>query len=106
MNVSPISYLIVQCVKNCLSKGIPKPGFCPDKNTHISPFAENCMKTCERDSQCGGVAKCCPHGCGTMCQMVVNLDFVEVTIFPVVTFVCKGKITEVFQSVRWISGLS
>ncbi|XP_050497883.1 anosmin-1 isoform X2 [Diabrotica virgifera virgifera] len=65
------------CVKDCLSKGIPKPGFCPDKNTHHLPFSGNCVKNCEKDSQCGGVAKCCPHGCGTTCQMLVNLDFVE-----------------------------
>lgn len=63
-------YLIfyLQCVKGCLSKGGEKPGYCPSKNTTLSPFAAVCMETCQMDTQCPGVTKCCRHSCGVTCQ--------------------------------------
>ncbi|CAG9860195.1 unnamed protein product [Phyllotreta striolata] len=62
------------CVKNCLQQGLEKPGSCPTKD--ISPFTQVCIQSCEKDSQCSGVLKCCQHSCGVTCQTPVNLDFV------------------------------
>ncbi|XP_056640275.1 anosmin-1 [Diorhabda sublineata] len=57
------------CVKNCLNRGLPKPGNCPDKDAHFTPFPQICQK----DSQCSEITKCC-HFC---CQTPTNLDVVE-----------------------------
>ncbi|XP_038028980.2 anosmin-1 isoform X4 [Anas platyrhynchos] len=49
-----------------------KQGDCsaPEK---ASGFAAACVESCEADSECSGVKKCCSNGCGHTCQVPKNL---------------------------------
>lgn len=49
-----------------------KQGDCPAPEK-ASGFAAACVESCEADSECSGVKKCCSNGCGHTCQVPKNL---------------------------------
>uniref|UniRef100_A0A8D2JAB1 Anosmin-1 n=1 Tax=Varanus komodoensis TaxID=61221 RepID=A0A8D2JAB1_VARKO len=49
-----------------------KQGDCPAPEK-ASGFAAACVESCESDSECSGVKKCCSNGCGHTCQVPKNL---------------------------------
>uniref|UniRef100_A0A8D0GDA3 Anosmin 1 n=1 Tax=Sphenodon punctatus TaxID=8508 RepID=A0A8D0GDA3_SPHPU len=49
-----------------------KQGDCPAPEK-ASGFAAACVESCETDSECSGVKKCCSNGCGHTCQVPKNL---------------------------------
>uniref|UniRef100_A0A6I8MYM3 Anosmin-1 n=1 Tax=Ornithorhynchus anatinus TaxID=9258 RepID=A0A6I8MYM3_ORNAN len=49
-----------------------KQGDCPAPEK-ASGFAAACLESCEADSECSGVKKCCSNGCGHTCQVPKNL---------------------------------
>uniref|UniRef100_R4G2S5 WP-Den-30 n=1 Tax=Denisonia devisi TaxID=529689 RepID=R4G2S5_DENDV len=48
-----------------ISTGIEKAGSCPDVNMPIPPLGI-CRTTCQTDSNCPDIKKCCKNGCGFM----------------------------------------
>ncbi|XP_022415514.1 anosmin-1 [Delphinapterus leucas] len=49
-----------------------KQGDCPAPEK-ASGFAAACVESCEVDSECSGVKKCCSNGCGHTCQVPKTL---------------------------------
>ncbi|XP_016063056.1 PREDICTED: anosmin-1 [Miniopterus natalensis] len=49
-----------------------KQGDCPAPE-RASGFAAACVESCEVDSECSGVKKCCSNGCGHTCQVPKTL---------------------------------
>ncbi|CAK9797747.1 ANOS1 [Anthophora plagiata] len=62
-----------QCMEKCLQSNYTKPGNCPDKAS-MSPFEAVCLVTCDDDSRCPDLAKCCKHECGVTCMHSINLE--------------------------------
>ncbi|XP_054551837.1 anosmin-1 isoform X2 [Talpa occidentalis] len=64
-----------ECVTSCeFLKYIlsVKQGECPGPEK-ASGFAAACVESCEVDSECAGVKKCCSNGCGHTCQLPKTL---------------------------------
>ncbi|XP_039599515.1 anosmin-1 isoform X1 [Polypterus senegalus] len=64
-----------ECLTSCeFLKSIQsvKQGDCPAPEK-ASGFAAACVESCEDDSECSGVKKCCSNGCGHTCQLPKNL---------------------------------
>ncbi|KAM7041360.1 anosmin-1-like [Molossus nigricans] len=49
-----------------------KQGDCPAPEK-ASGFAAACVESCEVDSECSGIKKCCSNGCGHTCQVPKTL---------------------------------
>ena len=49
-----------------------KQGDCPAPEK-ASGFAAACVESCEVDTECSGVKKCCSNGCGHTCQVPKTL---------------------------------
>ncbi|XP_044757582.1 anosmin-1 [Coccinella septempunctata] len=81
-----------ECIRSCLSKGLNKPGECPENESFISPFATACIKACQQDSQCPSLTKCCQHRCGITCQQPINLkNITDVPEIPRDLIVTEGR---------------
>lgn len=52
------------CLKECEESSWTKPGYCAQDVVTSDP----CMKTCDFDSQCSGIEKCCLGACGSICS--------------------------------------
>ncbi|RXM32715.1 Anosmin-1 [Acipenser ruthenus] len=64
-----------ECLTSCeFLKSIQslKQGDCPAPEK-ASGFAAACVESCEDDSECSTVKKCCSNGCGHTCQLPKNL---------------------------------
>ncbi|XP_064412850.1 anosmin-1-like [Latimeria chalumnae] len=64
-----------ECLTSCeFLKSIEsaKQGDCPAPEK-ATGFAAACVESCEADSECSGVKKCCSNGCGHTCQLPKNL---------------------------------
>ncbi|ELK07556.1 Anosmin-1 [Pteropus alecto] len=49
-----------------------RQGDCPAPE-RASGFAAACVESCDVDSECSGVKKCCSNGCGHTCQVPKTL---------------------------------
>ncbi|CAH1781660.1 unnamed protein product [Owenia fusiformis] len=72
-----------------------KHGQCPSRTT-LDESQAQCTVTCDKDTDCGGVEKCCDNGCGYTCQSATNADvgLPETTTAPEVRERPKGKSVE------------
>ncbi|CAG05884.1 unnamed protein product, partial [Tetraodon nigroviridis] len=64
-----------ECLTSCeFLKSVEgvKQGDCPAPEK-ASGFAAACVESCEEDSECSAVKKCCSNGCGHTCQLPKNL---------------------------------
>uniref|UniRef100_A0AAY4DTR7 Anosmin 1 n=1 Tax=Denticeps clupeoides TaxID=299321 RepID=A0AAY4DTR7_9TELE len=64
-----------ECLTSCeFLKSVEsvKQGDCPAPE-RASGFAAACVESCEEDSECSAVKKCCSNGCGHTCQLPKNL---------------------------------
>eukprot|EP00062_Callorhinchus_milii_P006974 gi/632948273/ref/XP_007889500.1/ PREDICTED: anosmin-1 [Callorhinchus milii] len=64
-----------ECLTSCeFLKSIQsvKQGDCPAPEK-ASGFAAACVESCEVDTECSGLKKCCSNGCGHTCQIPRNL---------------------------------
>ncbi|KAK2586531.1 hypothetical protein KPH14_011423 [Odynerus spinipes] len=68
-----------ECMENCLASNYSKPGYCPD-SAFMSPFEAVCLITCDGDSRCPELTKCCSHDCGITCMHPLGLE--NVTDLP------------------------
>ncbi|CAK9294534.1 unnamed protein product [Gordionus sp. m RMFG-2023] len=58
------------CMDSCAflrDISINKVGNCPSIQ-QMSGFALACIESCQKDSDCNGIQKCCSHRCGRTCQ--------------------------------------
>ncbi|KAG5883095.1 hypothetical protein JTB14_027892 [Gonioctena quinquepunctata] len=81
------------CVRSCLTKGAWKPGYCSSNNSSDG----ECKDTCEIDTNCRGVEKCChqqqqQRQCGRTCQSPSDLNSIEgLPGIPRVPIVIEGR---------------
>ncbi|XP_030642975.1 anosmin-1 [Chanos chanos] len=64
-----------ECLTSCeflRSVESVKQGDCPSPE-RASGFAAACVESCEEDSECSGLKKCCSNGCGHTCQIPKNV---------------------------------